>query len=236
MTVVPTSKPEVAVSGNTGGRPRGSTGNGKSLKEIAAREERRLARLSAEQSIREAQAASADLNRISELRIAQRERKHTAYTQQEAKRAPQFQIDQRATLYLLGAFAAVMFITTAILSADGTIGAAASAHYAFPWFGYLLFGAVEVAVLVFMLTYYVLGSRVDHDGNPVKAGHWFFAMVIASFVAVGLSVFHVLDVYKFDWTSVEMWVGVGIRLATTVFFVIVSKAVATVLFAKAVRW
>lgn len=229
MTIEPMSQP-------TPGRPKGSVGNGKTLKEIAAREERNLARMRTQQTIAEARNAAEDLGRIAELKAKQRARLHEQYNVQESKRAPQFQIDQTVTLWTLGALSAIMFIATAILSADGTIGAAITAHYAVSWFGYLLFGAVEIAVLVFMLTYYVLGSRIDYEGNPIKATPWFIAMIVAAGAAVALSVFHVLDVYRFDFTSIDLWVGVGIRLVTTVFFVIVSKALATVLFARAIQF
>lgn len=205
------------------------------MRELVAREDRKLVRIKLEQQANEARAQADDINRLIAIRAQQKEAKFSLHTKQEAVRAPQFQIDQRVTLLLLLILTAVMFIATAVLSADGTIGASTAAHYGIGWFGYLLFGAVEVAVLVFMLTYYVLGSRTDYDGKKVVSWHWFLAMIIASFVAVALSVFHVLDVYKFDWTSVDMWVGVGIRLASTVFFVVCSKAAATVLFAKAIR-
>lgn len=204
-------------------------------RELAARADRQLTRIKLDQQTAQARAAAEEMNRTLAIRAKQRSAKIDLHEKQEAVRAPQFQIDQRGTLYLLMGLSVIMFLATAVLSADGTIGASATAHYAAGWFGYLLFGAVEIAVLVFMLTYYVLGSRTDYDGNRVRAGHWFFAMIVASFVAVGLSVFHVLDVYRFNWTSVEMWVGVAIRLASTVFFVVVSKASATVLFARPVQ-
>lgn len=233
MTVVPASSPTPAK--NVGGRPKGSTGNGKTLKEMAAREERSLARIDMERRAGEARAAAEDVSRIVALRAQQKERLHEQYTVQETKRAPQVQIDQAVTLIVLGVLGAIMFVASAVLTADGTIGSATAAHYAVPWFGFLLFGSIEIAILVFLLVYYVLGSRVDYDGNPVRATQWFVAMVIGSVVAVALSAYHVLDVYHFDWTNISLWVGVGIRLVTTVFFVFCAKACARVLFAKAIR-
>lgn len=222
-------------SPNLGGRPRGTTGNGKSAKERIARAKREFeveehkAELDAKRV--EVSLLQATTSRKSE----QAKRVHEKYVVQEERRAPQFQIDQRGTLILLASLAGIMFITTAVLTADGTIGSAAAARYAFPWFGFLLFGAIEVAVLVFLLVYYVRGSRINYDGTPVKAAQWFVAMIVASIVAVGASVYHVIDLYAYDWASIDMWVGIGLRLTTTVFFVLVAKAVATVLFAKAVR-
>lgn len=162
-------------------------------------------------------------------------RKLDLYDAQEAARAPQFQIDQRATLYVLGALTVITFITTAILTADGTIGAAQAAKFALPAFGFILFGAFEVAILMFMLMYYVLGSRVDYDGNRVPHVRWFVAMVVATSLTAILSVYHVLDVYGWQVSNVNMWVGAGIRLAVAVFFVLCSKGLATTLFAKAVQ-
>lgn len=166
---------------------------------------------------------------------AEADRKRQRYEAQEAKRAPQAQIDQRVTLVTLIVLAAVMFIATAILTADGTIASAVLARFAGTWMAYVLFGAIEVAVLVFMLVYYVKGSRVDDDGKPVVAVQWFVAMVFASMVAVGLSIYHVLDVYEFAWTDPDMWVGISIRLVVALFFVLVSKALASTIFAKAIR-
>ena len=218
-----------------GGRPVGSRGNGKTMKEIVAREQRKLAVIEMETRATEARAAAEDINKITALRAEQKARKLSLYEEQEAKRAPQFQIDQRPTLIGLAALAVVTFITSAILSADGTIGAGEAARFVHFSFGFILFGALEVAILAFMLMYYVNGSRVDHDGNPVRATQWFVAMIAAATVTVGLSVYHVLDLYAYDWLNIDMWVGIGIRLTVAVFFVIVSKGLATVLFAKAVR-
>jgi hypothetical protein len=210
-------------------------GNGKSLNEIAARAERSVARIEAERQTNAALAVAEELRRTAELRTQARAMKLENYVKQEQSRAPQFQIDQRVTLYLLIALAAIMFIATAILSADGTIGAASSALFAVPWFGYVLFGAVEISILVFLLVYYVKGSRIDYEGNPEVAVQWFVAMIVMSAVSVGLSAYHVIDAYRFDWSSVQMYVGIGIRLAVTLGFVFVSKAIAGVLFAKAVH-
>lgn len=226
MMPEPTKKP---------GRPAGSRGNGKTLKEIAAREERSLARIQMEQQLTEARAAAEEITKITRLRAEQKALQTEAYVKQEAVRAPQFQIDQRPTLYLLGALAAIMFIAAAVLTADGTIGSAAAARFVEPWMGYLLFGVFEIAILVFMLLYYVTGSRVDYDGNRVPSVHWFWLMVFASTVTVIASAYHVMDVYDYEFTSIDLWVGIGLRVVAALFFVLVSKGIASVLFAKAVQ-
>lgn len=227
MTIVyPSSEPPKQVA---------RRGNGKTTKEILAREERKIQVQQMQVKVEEARAAADDLARITQLRAEQKARVFDRYGEQESKRATQVQIDQPIVLYVLIGLAIVTFLTTALLTADGTIGAAASAKFAFPAFGFVLFGAFEVAILAFMLMYYVLGSRIDYDGNPVKAERWFWAMVAASMLTVGLSVYHVLDLYKYDVTNIDMWVGIGIRVAVAVFFVLISKGVANVIFAKAVR-
>lgn len=231
----PSAEPGKEVAKNTGGRPKGVRGNGKSAKERIARAQREfeVEQHRADLEVKRVEAVLAQ--ELAGRKAEQQKRVHDLYVRQEQNRAPQFQIDQRGTLILLAALGTIMFLTTAVLTADGTIGSSAAARYAFPWFGFLLFGAIEVAVLVFLLVYYVRGSRINYDGTPVKAAQWFVAMVAASVIAVAASVYHVLDLYDYDWLSVDMWVGVGLRLTTTIFFVLIAKAVATVLFAKAVR-
>lgn len=210
-------------------------GNGKTLNEIEQRAKKSVARIEAEKRIAEANATVTQMKRITELRAQARDLKIDNYVKQEVARAPQIQIDQRKTLWLLGALAAVMFIATAVLSADGTIGAATAAKFATPVFGYILFGAVEIAILVFLLVYYILGSRMDYDGKRETSVQWFIAMIAASIISVALSGYHVLTSYNFDWSSVGLYVGVVIRVVVTLFFVLVSKAIAKVLFAKAVE-
>jgi len=180
----------------------------------------------------EARAAAAMANQ----RTAEQQRKIALYEAQESKRAPQFQIDQTPVLWTLGGLGIATFITTAALTADGTVGSALVARYAVGWFSFLLFGAVEIAILAFMLMYYILGSRVDLvTGKRKAAWQWFAASIFASAVAVGLSAYHVVDLYDFDWSNPDLWVGVGIRLVTSLFFVLISKGFASVLFAKAIR-
>jgi len=226
MTIVIPQPPE---------RQPAKRGNGKTLKEMREREERKLAKIEFDKNATEAVSAAEEIARITQIRARQKERVFEVYDKQEAKRAPQFQIDQAFTLWLLIGLATVMFIATAVLTADGTIGAATTAEYFSPVLGYVLFGSIEVAVLVFMLLYYVRGSRVDYDGKRVSSWQWFAAMVAASVAAASLSIYHVLDLYSFDGSR-DMWVGVGIRTITSVFFVLVSKGLASVIFAKAVQF
>ena len=182
----------------------------------------------------EALAAAEDIAKITALRAEQRARVAELYAKQESARAPQFQIDQRVTLWTLSALAAIMFVAAAVLTADGTIGSAIAARFAWPWMGYLLFGVFEIAILVFMLLYYVRGSRVDYDGKRVSSLHWFAAMVFAASVTVAASAYHVMDLYNYDFASIDLWVGIGLRVIAALFFVLVSKGLASVIFAKSI--
>lgn len=221
---------------NPGGRPRGSTGNGKTLKEIKDRQERNLARIEFETVTNEARAEAENAQRIAELRAESRARVAEAYIAQEKARAPQFQIDQKPVLWILIGLAAITFVATAFLTADGTIGASAAARFATDWMGFIVFGVFEIATLAFMLMYYMRGSRIDIvTGERVQAVQWFVAMVLASVVTVGLSAYHVLDLYGYDITSIDLWVGIGIRVIASFFFVLVAKGIAGTLFAKAVQ-
>ena len=170
------------------------------------------------------------------IRRKQEELKLQRYLKQEQKRAEQVQIDQKGTLILLSVLGVVTFLTTAVLTADGTIGSAATAQFAYPWMGFLLFGAIEVAILAFMLLYYVKGSRVDLEtGKPQTAVQWFVASVFASAIAVAASVYHVAELYEFDTTNPDLWVGAALRTVVAVFFVLISKGLASVIFAKSLR-
>lgn len=216
------------------GKAPAKRGNGKTLKEIAERETKSLARIDMERNLATARDMAADATKIANLRRQQKEGVFERYDKQERKRVEPFQIDQKITLVILGVLAALTFIVTGVLTADGTIGASTAARFALPWFGYLLFGAFEIGTLAFMLMYYVNGSRIDYEGKRVPAGRWFVAMVATSGLTAMLSVYHVLDVYQYDWLSIAMWAGIVIRLALAVLFVIVSKGVANVLFGRPV--
>ena len=100
--------------------------------------------------------------------------------------------------------------------------------------GFVLFGAFEVGILVFLLIYYIRGSRIHIvSGKRLRANHWFVAAVAVSALTVALSAYHVMDLYDYDFTSIDLWVGIGIRVAVSVLFVALSKGIAGVLFAQA---
>lgn len=240
MTVViPAPEPK------RGGRPVGSRGNGKTHRERIDRIQRRAEvsqmEIAESRAVAKAQ-LDADMERaraniavqIADRTTKQAQRVIATYEAQEVKRAPQIQVDQPFTFWTLTALAGLTFLATALLTADGTIGAAEAAEFAVPAFSFVLFLVFEVATLAFMLMYYMRGSRIDIiTGQRIPAVQWFVAMVVASVLTILLSTYHVLDVYDYDWTNIDMWVGTLIRVTASVFFVLISKGIAGVLFAKA---
>lgn len=219
----------------TGGRPVGSRGNGKTQNEKIARAKRNFEVEKTEIAIEAERAQIAVLRAVEKRKEEQQARVDKLYNTQESKRAPQMQIDQPVTLWVLVGLAIITFLATALLTADGTIGAAAAARFATDWMGFVVFGVFEVATLAFMLMYYVRGSRIDIiTGKQVNSSQWFVAMVFASIITVGLSAYHVLDLYDYDIANIDVWVGIGIRVTASLFFVLISKGIAGVLFAKAI--
>lgn len=217
------------------GRPAGSRGNGKTAKEKIARIENAQLVRAAEVRAMAAEAKLKIIQQVEERRAKQGDRVFDTYEAQETKRSPQFQIDQKGTLYLLVGLAVVMFLTTAVLTADGTIGSAGAARFISPVLGFVLFGAFEVGILVFLLLYYIRGSRINIiTGKRVKSIQWFIAAVAVSALTVALSAYHVMDLYEYDWSSIDLYVGIGIRVAVSVLFVLISKGIAGVLFAQAI--
>lgn len=149
------------------------------------------------------------------------------YEAQEAKRSTRFQVDQNGTLYLLLALSAVMFAASAIIVANGTIAVAQFVGLAAPWMSWLFFGAVELAVLVFLLMYLIIGSRAEGSATG-----WFVAMIGASGVTLAANVFHVLSYWEFDWVEPRMWAGVVLGAFVPLSFILVSKGLSVVVFAK----
>lgn len=236
MTVVVPVNPE-----RRRGRPSGASGNGKTIREMEERVKKidaqvaikhRLAQANLEIKAAESRAEMAIA--IADRRKAQADRVIETYEAQEVVRAPQLQIDQKPIFWILIVIAGAVFLSTALLTADGTIGAAESARFGIDWFSYILFFVFEASTLGFMLMYYIRGSRIDIiTGQRVKASQWFVAMLISAILTVVLSTYHVLDLYGYAWGSIDMWFGIGIRITAATFFVIISKGIAGVIFAKA---
>jgi hypothetical protein len=234
MTILSYTEPQPP-AGRGPGRPKGSRGNGRTAREKIARIENATLVRKAEIAAQAQEARDRVLAQVEARRAGQSERIFTTYETQESKRSPQFQIDQRGTLLLLVGLAIVMFLTTAVLTADGTIGSAGAAQFFSPVLGFVLFGAFEVGILVFLLLYYIRGSRINIiTGQRMKSTQWFVAAVAVSALTVGLSAYHVMDVYEYDFGQVDLYVGIGIRVAVSILFVLISKGIAGVLFAQAI--
>lgn len=235
MVVVQPSEPSKR------GRPAGSSGNGKTVREMEDRVKRIDASVAVKRRIAQAelevQAEKARTEmaiQIADRRTAQANRVIQTYEAQEKVRAPQLQIDQKPIFWILIGIATLVFLSTAALTADGTIGAAESARFGITWFSYILFFVFEASTLGFMLMYYIRGSRIDIlTGKRVEARQWFVAMLFSAVLTVVLSTYHVLDLYEYEWSNIDMWFGIGIRVTAATFFVIISKGIAGVIFAKA---
>lgn len=168
-----------------------------------------------------------DRREIKDIQKRVREQKIQRYERQETKRATRMQIDQNVTLWLLVGLAAVTFVTSAILTAAGTVDVAIeSMQLPAPWMALLVFGAIEVAILVFLLVYILRGSRGQ------SAGHWFFAMIGAASVTVAAQIYHVARGHNFDLTNPDLYAGTILAVVIALSFVLVSKAVAGSVFSE----
>jgi hypothetical protein len=159
------------------------------------------------------------------------------YERQESKRAVPVQIDQPGTLYVLIALSGVTFLSSAALVANGTIAVAEFIGLAYGWMGWLAFGAVEVVILAFLLGYLVIGSKSDPiTGAPRTDGRvWFGAMVAFSAITIFANAFHTLEFWDFVWVEPRMWMGVVLATAIPLSFILVSKMLASAVFAKAIN-
>lgn len=162
--------------------------------------------------------------------------KQERYARQEAKRATRVQIDTNNTLYLLIGLTIVMFATSAVLVANGTIQVAAYIGLAFDWMAWMVFGAVEVAILVFLGMYLIIGSRSPEDGDGPKAAlPWFGLMIAFSFITIAANAFHTVEFWQYDWSEPRLWVGTALSVVVPLSYVLAAKGLSRVVFARAVR-
>lgn len=177
-------------------------------------------------------------------RLSERERVRLAlsdtqvdrYIAQERKRATRQQIDQPATLNILISLTVASFLASAVLVAEGTALVAQYMVLPFAWFGYLVFGSVEVAILALMLLYLLIGSRPDEADptKPGKATRWFVAMSVFVGITIICQVFKTLDGWDYAWTEPRMWVGVLLSTVVPLSYVLISKGLSTAVFARAI--
>lgn len=160
------------------------------------------------------------------------------YIAQEAKRATRWQIDQNGTLIGLAVLAGLSFIGSVIVTLDGTVKVAVDTmrYGEEVWKGYAVYAAIEVAILALLVIYLVVGSRPsEKDPNkPATSWGWFVAMLAFSGVTVLSQVFKVLTAWEFEWSSPSMYVGILLSIVVPLSYVLISKALSTVVFARAI--
>jgi hypothetical protein len=172
-----------------------------------------------------------------EQRIHRREQRQKLqrYSEQEAKRAPKVQIDQKIVLWSWITAIMVAFISSAIVSFNGITSVAQFVGLSNEWMASLFFFFVELMYLLYLIAYLVLASRLDEDGIPEKTSGAVFGMVAFGGIAVLANAFHTFDYWTWDWTEPRMWAGVILSVSAPIAIISASKMASRVVFARAIK-
>jgi len=175
--------------------------------------------------------------RVSRSRLTGNTKRRRAelYANQEAKRAPKIQIDQRIVLWTWITGIGIAFVSSAIVSFNGITSVAAFVGLSAEWMAALFFFFVELMYLLFLIAYLVLGSRLDEDGKPEKTMGAVVGMIGFAAIAVLANAFHTLDFWEWDWSEPRMWAGVVLAISAPIAIISASKMASRVVFAKAIR-
>jgi hypothetical protein len=175
--------------------------------------------------------------RVSRSRLAGNTKRRRAelYANQEAKRAPKIQIDQRIVLWTWVTGIGIAFISSAIVSFNGITSVAAFVGLSAEWMAALFFFFVELMYLLFLIAYLVLGSRLDENGKPEKTMGAVVGMIGFAAIAVLANAFHTLDFWEWNWVEPRMWAGVVLAISAPIAIISASKMASRVVFAKAIR-
>jgi hypothetical protein len=175
--------------------------------------------------------------RVSRTRVAGNTKRRRAelYANQEAKRAPKIQIDQRIVLWTWITGIGIAFVSSAIVSFNGITSVAAFVGLSAEWMAALFFFFVELMYLLFLIAYLVLGSRLDEDGKPEKTMGAVVGMIGFAAIAVLANAFHTLDFWEWDWSEPRMWAGVVLAISAPIAIISASKMASRVVFAKAIK-
>jgi hypothetical protein len=157
------------------------------------------------------------------------------YENQESRRAPKVQIDQKLVLWAWILGIGIAFISSAIVSFNGITSVAAFVGLSQPWMAGLFFFFIELMYLLYLVAYLVLGSRVDEEGNPEKTRGALWGMISFGGIAVLANAFHTLDFWEYAWTSPQMWAGIILSISAPIAIISASKMASRVVFAKAIR-
>ena len=162
-------------------------------------------------------------------------RKSLMYEQQEAKRAPKIQVDQKIVLWSWLIGIGIAFLASAVVSFNGITSVAVFVGLSQEWMAGLFFFFVEIMYLLFLIAYLVLASRLDEDGEQERTNGALWGMIAFGGIAVLANAFHTLDYWEWAWTEPRMWAGVILSIAAPIAIISASKMASRVVFAKAIR-
>jgi hypothetical protein len=163
-----------------------------------------------------------------------KKQRQAVYEQQESKRAPKVQIDQKFTLYLWIAGIAIAFLASAFVSFNGITAVAEFVGLTTPWMGSLFFFFIELMYLLFLIAYLLLSSRVQADGTKERTFGAIIGMVSFGGIAVLANGFHTVDYWDYDFTEPRLWAGTILAISAPLAIISASKMASRVVFAKAV--
>lgn len=169
----------------------------------------------------------------SEARLAQSLQEK--YEQQELKRAPKIQVDQRIVLWSWLVGIALAFIASAIVSFNGITSVAVFVGLSAGWMAGLFFFFIELMYLLFLVAYLVLASRVSENGGAEKTMGAIIGMISFGGLAVLANAFHTFDYWNWVWSEPRMWAGTILSVAAPIAIISASKMASRVVFAKSVQ-
>jgi hypothetical protein len=163
------------------------------------------------------------------------DQKRLRYEQQEAKRAPKIQVDQKIILWTWLIGIALAFIASAIVSFNGITSVAVFVGLSQDWMAGLFFFFIELMYLLFLVAYLVLASRISENGEPEKTLGAISGMVAFGGLAVIANAFHTLDYWGWTWIEPRMWAGTILGVAAPIAIIAASKMASRVVFARAIK-
>ena len=164
-----------------------------------------------------------------------KKKKIQLYRQQEEKRAPKVQIDQKLILWTWIIGIVIAFVSSAVVSFNGITAVAQFVGLSAEWIGYLFFFFIELMYLLFLIAYLLLASRVDEDGSPERTAGAFWGMFAFGAIAVLANAFHTIDFWNYDFLEPRMWAGIVLSVAAPIAIISASKMASRVVFAKAIK-
>ena len=177
--------------------------------------------------------AVVDPDQVTKDKIDDQKRKR--YEEQEAKRAPKIQVDQKLILWAWLIGIGFAFISSAIVSFNGITSVAAFVGLSQAWMAGLFFFFIELMYLLFLVAYLVLASRIDEDGDQERTGGALIGMVAFGGIAVLANAFHTFDFWQWNWNEPRMWAGTVLSIAAPIAIISASKMASRVVFARAIK-